>query len=143
MDVLKLGQREFVYRGFTWAVSNEISDLVAQKRVILQTDGSQTENDVTVDADFVENYFKDEDWFLVFRKALKVQPYVKGEHLLYEEYLDIPFEIGAEVKKNLFENLDWLPIAKRSLALYVQRWVSYLEKLKQSTEKAPETPSVS
>lgn len=141
----KIGDTEFEFLGLTFYVASLFEQIANELRAMVIA-GTDNEN-VTVDADFIENYFTPEHWRTIFNACLEVKnPVMKDKmdengqvigkylenFLSFESFKKMPTNVSSELKKNLLKDLDYASIQKKPLTLQVKYMRELFDQLQKS-----------
>lgn len=148
MDRIKIVDKDFDFLRNTFFVDSLFEEIANTIRLILANNSEQEAKEITVDAEFIENYFTAANWRQVFQAALKVvNPQWKDKHdddgnvvgkyledfVTYDDFRQMDNATVEGLKKNLLENLNFAKIQKKPLNLHAKNMISLLKTLEQPT----------
>lgn len=144
----KIGDRKF--KGSdkpSFLVASLIEQKVGDIRAVLLGD-QENPKPITVNQQFIEDYFMWQDWLEIFQAHLKLtsEPQwitdyspmgeVIGKHLdnffSYKDMKEMPVEIAEDIKKNLKEPLNYGKMSSAPLTMQIKLWREFLQKLKSN-----------
>lgn len=143
----KIGDKEFEFLGLTFNVALLFEQKVQEYRAAAL--GDNPEAVLTIDAQFVEDYFQRTDWMEIFSACVKVvsEPVwrerfnemgvlmgkYKDDFLSYQDFGELDLEVAEHLKKNLLQGLNYAHMQKAPLTLQAKLMRNLFETLKKQS----------
>lgn len=146
MDRIKIVDKDFDFLGNTFHVDFLFEEIANTIRLLL-ANSEQDAKKITVNEEFIENYFTDQHWREIFNRALKVvNPQWKDKHdengnvvgkyledfLTYDDFRQMDNPMVESLKKNLLKNLPYAKIQNKPLNLHVKNMTLLLKTLEET-----------
>jgi hypothetical protein len=144
----KIGDKEFEFLGLTFNVALLFEQKVQEYRAAAL--GDNPEAVLTIDAQFVEDFFQRTDWMEIFAACMKVvsEPQwkerfnemgvlmgkYKDDFLSYQDFGEIELAVAETLKKNLLQDLNYVRMQNAPLTMQAKLMRNLFETLKKQSQ---------